>query len=76
MIIGFLKGIPREIEESAVIDGCSISLAFARIVCPMLKPTLATVTIFNFLGVWNDLLLSLIFTIRRRKDAAAGHRAL
>ena len=61
MIIGFLKGIPREIEESAVIDGCSIPKAFARIVCPMLKPTLATVTIFNFLGVWNDLLLSLIF---------------
>ena len=61
MIIGFLKGIPREIEESAVIDGCSIPRAFVSIVCPMLKPTLATVTIFNFLSVWNDLLLSLIF---------------
>ncbi len=61
MIVGFLKGIPHEIEESAVIDGCSIPKTFVSIVCPMLKPTLATVTIFNFLSVWNNRLLSLIF---------------
>jgi raffinose/stachyose/melibiose transport system permease protein len=61
IIIGFLKGIPRTIEESAVIDGCSIPRVFISIICPMIKPAIATVTIFNFLAVWNDLMLSLIF---------------
>lgn len=61
MVIGFLKGIPREMEESAVIDGCSIPKVFVNIILPMIKPAVATVTIFNFLGVWNDLMLSLVF---------------
>lgn len=61
LIVGFLSSIPRAIEESAVIDGCSIPRMFFTIVIPLIKPALATVTIFNFMGVWNDLMLSLIF---------------
>ena len=61
LISGFLSTVPRGVEESAVIDGCSIPRMFLSVVCPIITPALATVTIFNFMGVWNDLLLSLIF---------------
>jgi raffinose/stachyose/melibiose transport system permease protein len=61
LIAGFLGNVPREVEESAVIDGCSIPKMFFTIVIPIIKPAIATVTIFNFMGVWNDLMLSLIF---------------
>ena len=61
LIIGYLSNVPRAVEESAVIDGSTIPQMFFRIVIPMVKPAIATITIFNFMGVWNDLLLSLIF---------------
>jgi raffinose/stachyose/melibiose transport system permease protein len=61
ILAGYMKGIPRELEESAVIDGCSLKRAFWAIVMPMMQPALATVAIFNFLNVWNDFLISLIF---------------
>lgn len=61
ILAGFMKSIPKEMEESAVIDGSSIIGAFIRIIIPLLKTPIATVTIFTFLGIWNDLLFSLIF---------------
>lgn len=61
LIVGFLGNVPRTLEESAVIDGCSIPRMFFTIVCPIIKPAIATVTIFNFMSVWNDLMLSLVF---------------
>jgi raffinose/stachyose/melibiose transport system permease protein len=61
ILSGYMKGIPRELEESAVIDGCSLRRAFWAIVMPMMQPALATVAIFNFLSTWNDFLISLIF---------------
>ena len=61
ILTGFLQDVPRSIEEAAVIDGCSIWKVMFRIVFPLLKPAFATVCIFNFLQVWNDLFISLIF---------------
>jgi len=61
LIYGYLSNIPRAVEESAIIDGSTIPQMFFRIVIPMIKPAIATVTIFNFMLVWNDLLLSLVF---------------
>jgi raffinose/stachyose/melibiose transport system permease protein len=61
LIAGFLNNVPRALEESAVIDGCTIPGMFFKIVIPIIKPAIATVTIFNFMAVWNDLMLSLIF---------------
>jgi len=61
ILAGFMKSIPREMEESAVIDGSSIIGAFIKIITPLLKTPIATVTIFTFLGIWNDLLFSLVF---------------
>ena len=61
IIANFMTGLPREMEEAAVIDGCSIPRAFWEIILPMTKPALATVTVSNFLMVWNDLMVGLIF---------------
>ncbi|WP_277100093.1 carbohydrate ABC transporter permease [Corynebacterium riegelii] len=57
MFAGFVKSIPLEIEEAAVIDGCSPLSTFFRVVLPMLKPTAITVAILNAMWVWNDYLL-------------------
>lgn len=54
---GFVKSIPREIEESAVVDGCTPYGVFWRIVFPLLQPMIATVVILNALWIWNDFLL-------------------
>lgn len=54
---GFVKSIPVEIEESAVVDGCSPYGVFWRIVFPLLKPMTATVLLLNSLWIWNDFLL-------------------
>jgi raffinose/stachyose/melibiose transport system permease protein len=66
ILIGFMENIPRSLEESAVLDGCSIQMAFLNIVCPILKPALATVTILNFNNIWNDFMLALIFLSEER----------
>ncbi|NGY86617.1 carbohydrate ABC transporter permease [Bacillus megaterium] len=54
---GFIKGIPVELEEVAIIDGCSRLGVFWRIVFPLLKPITVTVVILNSLWIWNDFLL-------------------
>ena len=57
MFTGFMKAIPLEIEEAAIIDGCNPLQTFFRIVLPMLKPTLVSVAILEAMWVWNDYLL-------------------
>ncbi|MGN0676043.1 MAG: carbohydrate ABC transporter permease [Oscillospiraceae bacterium] len=57
MLSGFIKGIPRELEEAAQIDGCNPVQIFFMIVFPILKPTAITVTILNAMWIWNDYLL-------------------
>jgi raffinose/stachyose/melibiose transport system permease protein len=54
---GFIKGIPVELEEAAIIDGCSRFGLFWRIVFPLLKPITVTIVILNSLWIWNDYLL-------------------
>ena len=54
---GFIKGIPRELEEAAWIDGCSPEGTFFRIIFPLLKPVQMTVLILNGIWFWNDYLL-------------------
>jgi raffinose/stachyose/melibiose transport system permease protein len=60
MIHGFIKGVPRELEESAAIDGAGRFYIFFRIVLPLLKTILATVAVIDALWLWNDFLLPLI----------------
>ncbi|HZG86591.1 carbohydrate ABC transporter permease [Paenibacillus sp.] len=54
---GFVKSIPQEIEESAVVDGCTPYGVFWRIVFPLLKPMTVTIVLLNCLWIWNDFLL-------------------
>lgn len=57
MFCGFLKSVPLEIEEAAMIDGCSPLQTFFSVVFPILKPTAITVAILNAMWIWNDYLL-------------------
>ena len=57
MFVGFVKGIPLDIEEAAAIDGCGPIRTFFSVVLPMMKPTLVSVTILEMMWVWNDYLL-------------------
>ena len=57
MFVGFVKGIPLDIEEAAAIDGCGPMRTFFSVVLPMMKPTLVSVTILELMWVWNDYLL-------------------
>ncbi|MCM1283284.1 MAG: carbohydrate ABC transporter permease [Muribaculaceae bacterium] len=68
MFTGFVKGISLEIEEAAMIDGCSPVQTFFRVVFPILKPTTVTVAILEAMWVWNDYLLpSLVLNINKYK---------
>jgi alpha-glucoside transport system permease protein len=61
LLRNYLGGLPREIFESAEVDGAGHAVRFLRIALPMTLPAIASLTIFVFLGVWNDLLVALTF---------------
>jgi alpha-glucoside transport system permease protein len=61
LLRNYMGGLPREVFESAAIDGASPATAFFRLALPMSVPVLASLAIFQFLFVWNDLLVSLIY---------------
>lgn len=58
ILSGFYKGIPKEMEEAAYMDGCGVFRCFATIIIPIIKPALATASIFTFLGTWNELMFA------------------
>lgn len=58
IISGFFRSIPKEMEEAACIDGCGVYRIFFQIMLPMVKSSLATASIFTFLGTWNELLFA------------------
>jgi alpha-glucoside transport system permease protein len=61
LLRNFMGSLPREIFESAFLDGCSHFTAFVRLALPLSVPALASIAIFQFLWVWNDLLVALIY---------------
>lgn len=63
MMIGFLKNIPRELDEAAWIDGCKPSAVFWRIILPLLRPALAVAGLSVFQNSWNEYILPLVFTL-------------
>ncbi|MGM0502797.1 MAG: carbohydrate ABC transporter permease [Bacillota bacterium] len=64
---GFIKSIPRELEEAAMIDGCSRLQTFFYIVFPLLKPTTMTIIILDVLWIWNDFLLPSLVLISAKQ---------
>ncbi|QJD88182.1 carbohydrate ABC transporter permease [Cohnella herbarum] len=60
-LTSFFTSIPKEFEESAAMDGCGPIKSFIKIVLPVAQPGIITLSIFNFLGVWNEYFYALIF---------------
>jgi multiple sugar transport system permease protein len=61
LLVQFIRGIPRELDEAAKIDGCSWFGIYYRIILPLMKPALVTVTIYCFLWNWDDFFGHLIY---------------
>ena len=62
----FLKGIPKDLEDAARIDGCGYFRVYWNIMLPLVKPTLAAIAIFTFMAVWNDFMGPLIYVNDQR----------
>ena len=60
ILVGFMKSIPYEIEEAAVMDGCNPVQVFFKIIFPLSKPGLATIGILTFLNCWNEYLFAYV----------------
>ena len=54
LLVGYLKSLPSEIDEAAVMDGCNLRQLIIKVILPMTKPVIATVVIFNVLYIWNE----------------------
>ena len=61
LLYQFFKGVPRELEEAAMLDGAGRLRVFWHVMVPLSRPVLATLAIFTFIGVWNDFIGPLIF---------------
>jgi multiple sugar transport system permease protein len=64
MLVGYFESIPRELEESAMIDGCNRFGALCRVVLPLAAPGVAATAIFAFVASWSELLFAITFTSR------------
>jgi multiple sugar transport system permease protein len=62
LMIGFIRDVPKEIEEAALIDGCSRLQSLLRVVLPIIVPGLAVVALFAFITTWNEFLFAVILT--------------
>ncbi|WP_342556549.1 carbohydrate ABC transporter permease [Paenibacillus sp. FSL H8-0548] len=67
ILIGFFKGIPRDLDEAAYIDGCNFFSVYWRIILPLLKPGLGVAALFAFRNAWNEYILPLVFTMTNPK---------
>jgi len=67
LITGFVKSIPRELDEAAIIDGCSPFQVFYMIIIPMIRPILAVVMLFSFRSAWNNYIIPQVMTIGNAK---------
>jgi multiple sugar transport system permease protein len=64
LMVQFIRGIPRELDEAARIDGCGHFRIYFRIILPLMVPALATTAIFTFIWTWNDFFGQLIYLTR------------
>ena len=71
IVTGFLKSIPSEIEEAAIIDGCNPWQVFCNTIVPLSLPAISTASVFNFLFAWNNLLFPLVFISEKKMQVIA-----
>jgi len=69
MMVPFFEQVPKDIEEAAVIDGCSGIDLFRRILLPLIKPGIAATMALNFVFCWNDFIFGLILTFQKAQPA-------
>ncbi len=67
LIMGFVKGVPVELDEAAYLDGCSTFRIYWNIILPVIRPVLGVVALFSFRAAWNDYITSLVFTMSNTK---------
>jgi raffinose/stachyose/melibiose transport system permease protein len=67
LIYAFMQTVPRELDEAALIDGCTPLHAFVRVIFPILTPVLVTLAVLSILNIWNEFLMPLYFL--NRSDA-------
>jgi len=72
LFVGFIQDLPREVEESAMIDGASSFQILRLIVLPLLLPGLSVVLVMTFLWAWNEFLFSLVLTFNRATTVTVG----
>ena len=65
----FFRALPRSLYEAAVVDGCSDSAAFWKVMLPLARPGLVTVAIFQFIGIWKEDFFAFMFTTGSQSDA-------
>ncbi|UQZ37482.1 carbohydrate ABC transporter permease [Paenibacillus sp. PK3_47] len=63
MLIGFVRAIPKELDEAAFIDGCNFYSVYFRVILPLLTPALGVTALWTFRGAWNEYILPLVFTM-------------
>ena len=73
MFVGFVKGIPLDIEEAAAIDGCNPFRTYFSVVLPMMKPTMISVAILEIMWIWNDYLLPYLVLDRTEYKTSPIH---
>lgn len=61
ILVGYIRSIPRELDEAAALDGCGYLRFIVQIILPLTKPALATVAILHAIGIWNELVLATIY---------------
>ncbi|GGZ75876.1 sugar ABC transporter permease [Streptomyces echinoruber] len=66
---GFIVNIPRELEEAAMVDGCSRTTAFLRVVFPLLAPGLVATSVYGFIQAWNEYLYALMLLSQKHQTA-------
>jgi len=74
LLFGYISSIPKEIIESAHADGATPWMSFTRLVLPLSKPAIASFAIFQFMWVWNDLLVALVFLGTKKENALVTTR--
>lgn len=61
ILVNYIKSLPRELDESAAVDGCGYFRFVFTVVIPLIKPAVATVTVLHAIGIWNELILPTIY---------------
>ena len=61
IMVNYIKSIPRELDESAAVDGCSYTRFVWSILIPLIRPAIATVTVIHAIGIWNELILANVY---------------